>query len=116
MRTKPITLALDFDGCLHDQARPVSGRVMGLPLVGAKEAMDQLEDRGFLLVIHTVRARTKEGEKSVRDWLNHYGFPYHDITAWKPNADVFVDDRAIRHINWTNTLEDIYQTLGIEHE
>lgn len=98
-----LTLAIDFDGVIHDYQHPVEGRKMGAPLPGAKEAIDKLNKQGHLIIIHTVRP-----SKHVADWLDYY-----DIRGmvWdmpgKPNADLYIDDRAVHHTEWPNTLEAI---------
>lgn len=103
------TLAIDFDGVLHDYKNPVEGKKMGEPLAGAVAALDELYDRRYKLIIHTVKATTDSGKQAVEDWLDYYGFEYHDITAIKPRADHYIDDRAIHHTSWPETLD----TLGI---
>lgn len=111
MSPKPktiATLAIDFDGVLHDYKNPVDGKRMGAPLPGALAAMDDLYDGRYELIIHTVKATTEQGRQMVEDWLDHYGFEYHKITAIKPNADYFIDDRAVHHTgDWSNTFSAI---------
>jgi len=106
MSTK-LTLAVDFDGVLHDHKHPVTGRRMGIPFPDARPAMIKLTRQGHMLIIHTVMATTPGGTKAVEDWLRYYKIPYASVTAIKPNADYYVDDRAIRHTDWKTTLEAI---------
>lgn len=93
-------LAIDFDGVIHDIKHPVPGRRMGPPMDGAKEALDEFASEGYKIIIFTVRAGTKSSVKAVEDWLNYYIIPFDEVTNIKPNADVFIDDRAIHFISW----------------
>ncbi len=98
-RTK--VLAIDFDGVLHDYKNPLPGRRMGAPLPGAKEAMDTLRRQGYSLVIFSVWGDKPQG---IADWCAFYAVPYDSITNIKPNADVYLDDKAIRFTDWTDAL------------
>lgn len=80
---------------------------MGAPVEGAKEALDRLANVGHTIIIFTVMAVTENGKQAVKDWLDYYDIMYHEVTAIKPNADVFLDDKAIRFINWEQALADI---------
>jgi hypothetical protein len=41
------------------------------------------------------------------EWLNYYEIPYDEVTAIKPNADYYIDDKAIRFHNWEQTMQEI---------
>lgn len=107
MLTTPTILAIDFDGVIHDHTAPIKGKRMGEPLSGSKEALDDLIDKGFRIVIYSVKARTPSGNAAVRGWLDYWDMPYHEVTALKPNADVYIDDRAVRHESWNQTMQFI---------
>lgn len=100
-------LAIDFDGVIHDYKNPVDGKSMGPPFDESLKAMLTLRKKGYKIIVHTVKAKTPAGRKAVTDWLKYYKIPYHDVTAIKPNAVVYVDDRALRHTDWASTLEAI---------
>lgn len=104
------TLAIDFDGCLHDYMDPIKGKKMGLPIFGAVDAMEDLRQAGHKLIIHTVKATTPSGKQAVIDWLEYYGIEYHDVTAIKPNAELYIDDRGYHFTDWRTTL----LKLGVE--
>lgn len=94
------TLAIDFDGVIHDIKHPVPGRRMGPPMKGAKEALDEYASMGHEIVIFTVRANTASSTKAVRDWMQYYLIPFDYITNIKINADVFIDDKAVHFTSW----------------
>ena len=90
-------LAIDFDGVLCDNNNIKPGFRMGEPMPGAIEAMRRLKAGGDTVVIFTARDRFQP----VRDWLDHFGIPYDDVTNIKrPEFDVIVDDRAVHFTNW----------------
>lgn len=94
-------LAIDFDGVIHDFKNPLKGRRMGAPLPGAKEALIAYKQRGDTIIIHSVWG---DKPKAISDFMDYYGLPFDTITNIKPNADVYLDDKAIRFINWTETF------------
>lgn len=102
-----MIIACDFDGVIHDKANPVPHRRMGAPLPDAASALSALHNAGHTLVIHTVMATNPGGQKAVEDWLIYYKVPFHEVTAIKPNADLFIDDKAIRHTDWPTTMVEI---------
>lgn len=63
---------------------------------GAKEAICRLKEAGHTLIIHTARNKFTP----VAEWFAFYGIPYSTITNIKPNADVFIDDKAITFKTW----------------
>lgn len=99
-------IAVDFDGVIHDHENPIEGRRMGAPIDGAQEALEYLKGQGDKIIIFCVWAGSDQGKKTISDWMVFYEIPFNDITNIKPNADFYIDDRAIRFVNWENTLEE----------
>jgi hypothetical protein len=97
--TKP-NLAIDFDGTIHDVNNPVKGRKMGPPILGSREALTQLQGR-YRLVIHTVWGN-KPGP--IEDWLKYWEIPFDEVTNLKPQAEFYIDDKAIRFTDWASVL------------
>jgi phosphoglycolate phosphatase-like HAD superfamily hydrolase len=102
-----VIIAVDFDGVIHNYRDVVPGRKMGKPFPGAIETLVQWHQAGHEIVVHTVRGNTVSGMKSAVDWLNYFDVPYHSVTAFKPNADVFLDDRAVRFTDWAQAAREI---------
>lgn len=100
-----MILAIDFDKVIHNPDDRDEGRVMGKPMRGAVTAMQRLDLAGHHLIIHTVRAGSVRGIRAVKDWLNFFGVPHQEVTAVKPNADYYLDDKAIRFTTWADALE-----------
>lgn len=100
-----MTLAIDFDGVLHDPKRRKQGYKMGMPIVGAVESMKVLQKAGHLLIIHTIWATNPAGINAIRDWLEYFSIPFDFITANKPDADLYIDDKAIKFENWAQIMD-----------
>lgn len=96
-----MTLAIDLDGVLHDHLNPKPGRRMGLPMEGAVNAMIRLKQLGHTLIIHSVWG---DRRKVIADWCDYYSIPYDDITNIKPEAAVYLDDKALAFTTWDETM------------
>jgi phosphoglycolate phosphatase-like HAD superfamily hydrolase len=85
------TIAVDFDGVLNTYDGWKGGDELFEPRPGAKEFIDELFRRGFNVVIYSTR-----GEHKLRPWLLKYNFnPHIQISASRPAAICYVDDRAV---------------------
>ena len=96
-----MIVAVDFDGVLHDPSNRLPGYRMGQPIAGAVEAVGQLFREGHVIVVHTVR---DDSDRHVTKWLAYFKVPHNGVTNRKPNADVFIDDKAIRFTDWPSAL------------
>lgn len=104
-------IAIDFDGVIHDAEHPRYGKRMGPPMPGALGAMKALYARGFRIIIHTTKAKTANGSMAVEQWLQYYEIEYHEVTAIKPEAVIYIDNKGYHHTSWTDTLKMLEQTL-----
>jgi dTDP-glucose pyrophosphorylase len=43
--------------------------------------------------------------KMTLDWLEKYEVPYDEIFFWKPNGDIYIDDKAKTFIGWDDTRD-----------
>ncbi len=102
--TEKRSVAVDFDGVCHDYKNPIEGRRMGKPIDGTKEALESIRKKGYQIIIFSVWGNQP---KVIEDFMKYYELPYDSITNVKPNASYFIDDKAIRFLNWTQTLRDI---------
>lgn len=101
-----MILAIDFDGVIHDFKHPIKGRRMGAPILGTKEALQDFKKRGHTIIVHTVWGDEK-GQKTIGDFMKYYGIPYDSITNIKPQADFYIDDKAIRFQDWDSMMSYI---------
>lgn len=96
-----LVLAIDFDGVVHDHTRPVPGRKMGPPMDGAKDALVRLKQNGHQIIIFSVWG---DRPKVIADWMAYWEIPYDQITNVKPNADAYIDDKAIPFTSWVDLM------------
>lgn len=94
------TVAVDFDGVLHSYtSKWVSPEhIPDPPIPGAVEWLNEIVG-SFNVVIFTTRGKTAAGREAVRSWLHRYGVVWaHEawVTAVKPPALVYLDDRGMR--------------------
>lgn len=116
MGKKRYSVAVDFDGVIHSYTSPwVAAHVIPDPPVpGAIEWIDRIA-ADFDVIVFTTRARTWRGRRAVRRWLYEQAYYLHEheirITAKKPPALIYVDDRAWRFEGpWMfPTKDDIYR-------
>lgn len=108
-------ISVDFDGVIHDHKGVGDGTITGDILEGAKEALEQLSKK-YRIIIFTAKAKPdrplvngKTGTELVWEWLEkHDVAKYIDsITSEKPRAVCYIDDKAIRFENWSQTLDCI---------
>jgi len=107
MRDRPLTLAIDFDGTIHNTENKKPGYKMGVPIEGAAEALKQLKSEGALIVIHSLWGDTPERKEAIAKWCRYFDIPFDDITRLKPNCDLYIDNRGLHFQNWKQTLEEI---------
>lgn len=113
----PQTIAIDFDGVIHAYSKGWhDGTIYDVPVYGAFAALDDLMTK-YAVAIFTTRSVYQ-----VIEWLANYGYnnttnvwtpPFWNetgrilVTNQKPAAIAYIDDRAIRFIDWrqaTNAL------------
>ena len=127
MGRKGQTICVDFDGVIHQYIHGEwrAGEIYGDAFEGAIEGLFKLKGRGFRVVIFTTRTVHEDQAALIREWffekavameLPYSGlfstwrltgsdedFPF-EITNEKIPAIAYVDDRAIRFVNWADTL------------
>lgn len=104
-----MILAIDFDGVIHDYKNPIEHRRMGGVIEGAIEAIKHFKIQGCVVIIFCVWAKDEKSIKTIADWCTYWQVPYDDITNIKPQADYYIDDKAIRFTSWQEVLPLIKQ-------
>lgn len=105
--TKPLIIAIDFDGTIHNHKDPVEGRKMGPPIEGARAALTEMHRNGHRIIIFTVWG-DETGSRIISDWMKYFHIPFDNITNIKPRADLYIDDRAIKFTDWFTVMKEIY--------
>lgn len=90
-------VAFDFDGVIHQGVWTLAEEVNGEMVPGIRKVMVRLFELGYDIEVYTCRALTKAGRDAVVKWLNHHGLLRYvaRVSASKPIAKVYIDDRAI---------------------
>lgn len=96
------TVAVDWDGTLVDDNKEW--------LPDAEYALRKLVRAGHTVLIYSCRTSYLVGQTEIREKLQEARLNKH-VKVWteagKPNADVYVDDRAVRFTTWADVLEEI---------
>tara|TARA_R110002051_G_scaffold284135_1_gene346170 strand:+ start:3510 stop:3905 length:396 start_codon:yes stop_codon:yes gene_type:complete len=109
-------VAIDFDGVVHTFDKGFhDGTCYGEPIEGSLKALKQLSE-SYNIVIFTAKAKPnrplvngKTGTELVIEWLtNHNVMQYiQEVTAEKPRAQLYIDDKGYHFENWSDTLQHI---------
>lgn len=110
------TLCIDFDGVIHNHNLGFhDGTIYGEPIEGSLEALKELSLK-YKIIIFTCKAHPdrpmiegKTGVELVWGWLREHNVAQYikEVTAIKPIASAYIDDKAIRFENWNQCLKDI---------
>jgi uncharacterized HAD superfamily protein len=99
------TICVDIDGTLCHSSG-AEGYAEAEPISGAREALRQLRQGGWIIVLHT--ARHFNNWLITTEWLSRHGFDYDQIVFGKPPARFYVDDRAVVFDgNWVPLVEQL---------
>ena len=122
-RSETEVVAIDFDGVIHNDYKGFAdGSLYGSVIAGTREALS-LISKTHQIVIFTAKARSdrpkfegKTGEELVWEWLDRNDLKHfvHEVTATKPRAHVYIDDKAIQFKDWVTTLEVLKEKFQIE--
>jgi phosphoheptose isomerase len=111
-----VNLGIDFDGVIHKCSRGYhDGTIYDDPVEGAREALSELSKK-YTIIVHTCKAKKdrglvngKTGTELVWAWLKKHELDKHisKVTAEKPRAVAYIDDKAIGFVDWPTCLENI---------
>jgi hypothetical protein len=100
-------IAVDFDGVIHTYSRGFDdGSIYDGPMPGVIEALTFLKEK-YYIYIFSNRSGTPEGKVAIEEFLQANRIPFDEVSMTKPPAKFYIDDRAVRFKNWTQTLDDI---------
>jgi hypothetical protein len=107
------TIAVDFDKVLFTHESWQGHYHYGEPLPGAKEALTELQNMGFKIMIWTTRDQADIIAEACRkydipfDFINNNPNQPPEINPSKPVADYYIDDRAVYFRSWDQALSEI---------
>lgn len=112
-----MRIVIDLDGTICPIKQPGQSYEDLEPYPEAVEQIRAWRADGHYVIIQTARNMAtcesnlgrvmKNIGKITLDWLARHGIDYDEIYFGKPNAEVYIDDRAIRFTAWdriTDTL------------
>ena len=111
-----MNIGIDFDGVIHQCSKGYhDGTIYDSPLEGVTAALQELSAK-YTLIVYTCKARAdrglvdgKTGTELVWNWLKEHKLDQYvsKVTAEKPRAVCYIDDKGIRFDNWKSCLEDL---------
>lgn len=117
-----MRIVIDLDGTICPIKKP-DGLYKDLPVLeGAVEKIKQLRSEGHYIIIQTARNMAtcesnlgkvmKNVGKVTLEWLEKHQVEYDEIYFGKPNADIYIDDRALRFDSWANINKETLIKMG----
>jgi len=111
-----INVGVDFDGVIHLNSKGYhDGTIYDSPIEGAYEALERLS-KDYTVIIYTCKAKPdrglingKTGTELVWEWLKEHNMAQfvNKVTAEKPRARFYIDDKALHFKNWDDTFRQI---------
>tara|TARA_R110002020_G_scaffold29001_1_gene91787 strand:- start:8123 stop:9100 length:978 start_codon:yes stop_codon:yes gene_type:complete len=111
-----INIGVDFDKVIHRCSKGFyDGTIYDSPIEGVEEALRELSEK-YTLIVYTCKARKdrglvdgKTGTQLVWEWLRNNNLNQYvsKVTAEKPRAVCYIDDKGIRFNNWKNCIEEL---------
>lgn len=119
--SEKTSIAIDFDDVIYKNSKGWhDGTIYDKPIDGALKALKELASR-YRVVVYTSKVRddrplvnNKTGVVLVNEWLKKYEFDQYvdEVTHIKPRAVAYIDDKAIRFVDWVSTLQQL-KDLGL---
>ena len=111
-----INIGVDFDGVIHKCSKGYhDGTIYDIPVEGAKDALEAISNK-YTIIVYTCKARSdrglvngKTGTELVWGWLKEHDLSQYvsKVTAEKPRAIAYIDDKALKFSNWADSLSQL---------
>ncbi len=116
-----INVGIDFDKVIHKCSKGFyDGTIYDEPVEGAYNALERLS-QDYTVIVYTCKAKPdrglvngKTGTELVWEWLREQNMAQFvsKVTAEKPRARFYIDDKAIRFTDWDSAFEMIEEIDG----
>lgn len=116
-----INVGVDFDKVIHKCSKGFyDGTIYDEPVEGAYEALERLS-QDYTVIVYTCKAKPdrglvngKTGTELVWEWLREQNMAQFvsKVTAEKPRARFYIDDKAIRFTDWESAFKMIEEIDG----
>ena len=119
---KNIKICIDIDGTICELRKPDQSYDELKPLEGAASKIRELREKGAYIIFCTARHMetcdsnvgkviARQGQTLLK-WLDLHGFMYDELWFGKPNADVYIDDKALKFDgSWALTTENLMKNI-----
>ena len=119
-----MRIVIDLDGTICNLKQPGETYADVQVKPGAADLIKNLRKNGHYVIIQTSRNMAtcecnlgkvmKNVGKVTLEWLDKNGIEYDEIYFGKPNAHLYIDDRALRFENWDNMSNEQLEQLARE--
>ena len=119
-----MRIVIDLDGTICPIRQSSESYSDLKPLPGAIEKINNLKEAGHYIIISTARNMGTQSAnlgkvmknigKITLDWLEKYEIKYDEIYFGKPNAEIYIDDRAFRFEGWEKIDNDLLNNIAKE--
>jgi len=116
-----INVGIDFDKVIHKCSKGYyDGTIYDGPIDGAYKALEKLSN-DYTVIVYTCKAKPdrglvngKTGTELVWEWLKKHNMAQFvsKVTAEKPRARFYIDDKAIRFTDWESAFNMIEEIDG----
>lgn len=120
-----MRIVIDLDGTICNLKQKGETYAEVKIKAGASDFIKRLRQSGHYVIIQTARNMAtcesnlgkvmKNVGKTTLEWLEQNEVEYDEIYFGKPNAHLYIDDRAFRFESWNDISEDSLQNLSREH-
>ena len=117
-----MRIVIDLDGTICPIRQEGEFYADLVPHEGAVAKLKELKNNGHYIIIQTARnmatCNSNIGKvmKNIGlitlEWLQKHDIQYDEIFFGKPNADLYIDDRALRYSDWHSITESTLLQLG----
>jgi len=111
-----INIGVDFDGVIHRCSKGYyDGTIYDPPIEGSYECLERLS-KNYRVIIYSTKARAdrglvngKSGIELIWEWLEKHDMSQFvsKVTAEKPRAVCYIDDKAISFNNWQECMAEM---------
>lgn len=121
-----MRICIDIDGTIC--ALRTDGQTYAdvLPLPGAVAKLKTMRANGHTIILHTARhmgtcagnvglVLARQG-KVLFDWLERHDVPFDEIYFGKPQADLYIDDNALRFEGDWSSISAVASELPVSSE
>lgn len=119
-----MRIVIDLDGTICPIKKSNEHYADLKPFDEAVARLGEMRAAGHYIIIQTARnMATQESNlgkvmknigKVTLEWLERYEVPYDEIYFGKPNAHLYIDDRALRFSTWKDITPDLLNELSKE--